>query len=157
MIPTLVLIGALSTYSVGDGYSGLELACGGRFKRSSHHVAIREWKGRCGLKARVCVLVRDPLIHARCRWTTVRDSGPWGAVDTQGNWHCWPKPLPKGWRRRAVVDLTYALWVDLGKPRFLSPIRIEVFRRKPAPAQPPGYTLRWDRGHAAAGRKRTCA
>lgn len=117
----LVLVGALSVYSVGDGYSGRELACGGTFQEHQRHIAIRQWRGRCGARARVC-----SIATGRCVVTVVRDSGPWGALDRAGQWRCWPRPLPRGWRRRAIVDLTAPLWRDLGRPRFLSLVRIEI-------------------------------
>lgn len=122
MTPVLILVGALSTYHVGDGMSGTELACGGRFDPAQEHVAIRQWRGRCGLPTRVCAAATK-----RCVWTTVRDSGPWGAVDDKGVWRVWPRPLPQGWRRRGVVDLTGPLWIRLGRPPFLSPVTVEVF------------------------------
>lgn len=123
MILALALAGSLSVYHFGDGMSGTELACGGQFTPQQSHVAIRQWRGLCGAKARVCAEATG-----RCVWTTVRDSGPWGAVDERGRWHVWPKPLPKGWHRRAIADLTLPLWVELGRPPFLSSITVEVYR-----------------------------
>ena len=122
MLPVLVLVGMSSAYHPGDGHSGPELACGGRFTWASHHVAIRQWRGLCGAPVRVCV-------RRRCVWTTVQDSGPWGAVRGK-RWEVQIRLKP-GWRRRGVVDLSYAVWLELGKPRFLSPIRVEVYRARP--------------------------
>jgi hypothetical protein len=125
MTPTLVLVGALSFYYPGDHSSGTKLSCGGPFLPSQHHIAIRSWRGRCGAPARVCSKVTK-----RCVWTEVQDSGPWGAVDTKGRWHCWTKKLPAGWKRRSVVDLTIPVWEALGKPPFLSRVKVEIFRRE---------------------------
>jgi len=120
LILSFVLVGGSSTYAPGDGHNHGTLACGGKLTDNSHHVAIRQWRGRCGAKVRVCT-------PKRCVWSTVRDSGPWGAVKGK-MWEVQIKLKP-GWRRRGVVDLSPALWRDLGKPRFLSPIRVEVYRR----------------------------
>lgn len=120
MTPALVLLGALSVYHPGDGMNGGELACGGRLTWRSDHIAIRQWrKVGCGARARVCV-------GRRCAWTTVQDSGPWGAVRGK-RWEVQIRLKP-GWRRRGVVDLSWALWKRLGKPRFLTRVRVEVYR-----------------------------
>lgn len=122
MTPALLLVGAISIYAPGDGHNAGELACGGRLTWRSEHVAIRGWRGRCGAPARVCV-------RGRCAWTTVRDSGPWG-LQCGPRWHVWTRPsLPAGCRRRAVVDLAWALWQRLGRPPFLSRAEVTVYRR----------------------------
>lgn len=153
MTPVVILVGALSMYHPGDGFNHGGLACGGRLTWKQEHIALRIWRRvGCGAKARVCVygrsqasttrrvLSRPPMVlrvpaHARrvlrevgtCVWTTVQDSGPWGAVKGK-RWEVQIKLKP-GWRRRAVVDLSWALWKRLGRPRFLSKIRVEVFAK----------------------------
>lgn len=128
MTPALVLVGALSVYAPNDGHNHGRLACGGRLEATSRHVAIRSWRGLCGAPVRVCAQATG-----RCAWTTVRDSGPWGLTCGRGrgaSWRVWTRhAIPAGCRRRAVADLTRALWVELGRPRFLSEIRVEIFRR----------------------------
>jgi hypothetical protein len=126
--PVLVLVGALSVYSPGDGHNAGALACGGRLTWASHHVALREWRGRCGQRARVCAYATR-----RCVWTTVQDSGPWGEAcgapgRPGGIWRGQTRTLraSAGCRRRAVVDLTWALWVALGRPPFLSRVEVRV-------------------------------
>lgn len=127
MTPALILVGALSVYYPGDHHSGSTLACGGRFEPHQAHLALRQWRGLCGARVRVCAAATG-----RCEWTTVRDAGPFGMV-CDGRWRVWTRHrLPPGCRRRAIADLTRALWLRLGRPRFLSPIRIEVYR-EPAP------------------------
>jgi len=118
--PALILVGALSWYAPGDGHNHGNLACGGKLTNDSHHVAIRQWRHRCGDKARVCV-------GERCVWTTVQDSGPWGAVRGK-QWQVQIRLKP-GWKRRGVVDLAPALWRELGRPAFLTPVRVEVYGR----------------------------
>ncbi len=118
---TLVLVGSLSTYHAGDGFNSGQLACGGPLLADSHHVAIREWRGRCGAPAVVC-----SAATARCVRTTVRDAGPWGAV-RDGAWQVQIRLRP-GWRRRAVVDVTRAVWRELGRPAALSGVVVWVGR-----------------------------
>jgi hypothetical protein len=66
--------------------------------------------------------------EARCVWTTVEDSGPWG-IQCGRRWRVWTKHrVPRGCRRRAVVDLSWALWRALGSPKFLTKVRVEVYR-----------------------------
>jgi hypothetical protein len=118
--PILVLVGALSMYHPGDGHNRGILACGGKFEWGSHHIAIRQWRRvGCGAPARVCV-------GRRCVWTTVRDSGPWGAIRGK-RWQVQIKLRP-GWKRRGVVDLSWLVWVELGSPKWLSSVRVEVFK-----------------------------
>lgn len=119
---SLILAGALSIYHPNDGHNKGELACGGRFTWKQDHIAIRQWYGRCNAPAQVCV------VGGKCVWTKVRDSGPWGA--TKGKkWEVQIK-LKKGWRRRAIVDLSWALWKRLGKPRFLSKVVIKIYEKE---------------------------
>lgn len=120
-LATLVLVGALSTYSPGDGHNSGTLACGGTLRDDSHHVAIRQWRGRCGARAVVCALAT-----ARCARTTVQDAGPFGAV-RDGAWEV-QIALKPGWRRRAVCDLAPALWRELGRPAALSGVVVWVSR-----------------------------
>ena len=124
MTPVLLLVGALSWYAPNDGHNHGRLACGGTLTNESHHVAIRRWRGRCGAPVRVCA-------RGRCVWTTVQDSGPWGAVRGR-QWEVQIK-LKSGWRRRGVVDLSPAVWRELGRPPFLTPVRVEVYRRSDEP------------------------
>jgi len=115
----LVLLGALSVYHVSDGHNAGLLACGGRLLPSSHHLAIRQWRGRCGAPAVVC-----SAATARCVRTVVLDSGPFGAT-RDGEWEMQIQ-LREGWRRRAVVDMTRAVWTELGRPAALSPVVVWV-------------------------------
>lgn len=124
---TLLVAGALSIYAPGDGHCGTELACGGRFHLLQHHVAIRGWRGRCGRLVRVC-----SEQTRRCAWSTIQDSGPWGAAKG-GRWEVQIRLRP-GWRRRAVVDLTPLVWRALGYPRFLSRVTVEVHRAATHPS-----------------------
>jgi len=118
----LVLSGALSVYAPGDGHNSGTLSCGGRFTAQQNHIAIRQWRRvGCGAPAVVCV-------NDRCAPTKVMDSGPWGAVKGK-RWEVQIK-LKKGWKRRGVVDLSPALWRALGKPAFLSPVRVYVWRKR---------------------------
>jgi len=142
MTPTLVLVGALSVYAPDDGHNGGTLACGGAYRWNQHHIAIRSWRRvGCGATAKVCVCARvgagqprhaagqsgAPRRPRRCVWTEVRDSGPWG-LQCGRRWRVWTKHrVPRGCRRRAVVDLSYALWRALGSPKFLTKVRIEVY------------------------------
>lgn len=138
-IAGIVLAGGLSVYWPGDGHNAGQLACGGTFAPGQHHIAIRQWRGRCGRPAAVCAAATQ-----KCAWTTIRDSGPWGAVrdarrDTRGAvslgrrvgrgkptmWEVQIKLKP-GWRRRGVVDLTKPLWEELGRPPFLSEVIVWV-------------------------------
>ena len=134
----LVLVGGISTYRKNDGHNAGVLACGGPLLAESHHVAIREWRGRCGAPAVVC-----SAATARCVRTTVRDAGPWGAVRIEqgyvgsgdagrhagtGQARRWEVQvrLRPGWRRRAVVDVTRAVWRELGRPAALSGVVVWV-------------------------------
>jgi hypothetical protein len=118
-LATLTLVGGLSVYYPGDGHCGTQLACGGRFKVGMHHIAIRQWRGRCGAPAVVC-----SAVTRRCVWTRVADSGPWGASKGK-RWEVQVRLKP-GWRRRAVADLTHAVWRGLGSPPALSRILVWV-------------------------------
>lgn len=115
----LVLVGSLSAYAPGDGHNAGTLACGGVLRDDSHHIAIREWRGRCGARALVCAAAT-----ARCVRTVVLDSGPWGAM-RDGAWEV-QIALRPGWRRRAVVDLAPALWRELGRPAALTGVVVWV-------------------------------
>jgi hypothetical protein len=120
MIPILFLVGGLSMYHPNDGHNAGNLSCGGRFTWTQHHIAIREWRQvGCGARAQVCT-------PRRCVWTSVRDSGPWGAVCGKR----WQKQirLQPGCRRRGVVDLSWLVWIELGSPAFLSDVQVVVFK-----------------------------
>ena len=69
-----------------------------------------------------------PGMGARCIWTTVQDSGPWGAEWFAWFWEVQIRLVPT-WHRRGVVDLSHALWKRLGSPKFLTKVRIEIFKR----------------------------
>jgi len=118
----LVLVGGISMYGKNDGHNAGTLACGGPLLADSHHVAIRECRGRCGAPAVVC-----SAATARCVRTTVRDSGPWGAV-RDGAWEVQIRLRP-GWRRRACVDVTRAVWRELGQPAAMSGVVVWVEER----------------------------
>ena len=121
---SLILVGAVSAYQPGDGHNHGKLSCGGTLTWQSRHVAIRAWRGRCGAPVLVC---SDET--GRCIYTTVEDSGPWGAVDRKGQWRVWPRHrLPRGWKRRGVVDLSPGAYRELGRPRFLSRVTVVVYR-----------------------------
>lgn len=128
--------GRLSYYWPGDSMrTGRELACSSRRRRryyepGSVHVALRAWSVLgCGTRVVVCAEATR-----RCAVAPVYDSGPWGVIRgplrravKEGRWRVWTKRTPpKGWRFRAVVDLSRALWVRLGKPRGLSRVRVYV-------------------------------
>lgn len=119
----LTLVGALSYYHPGDGHNAGTLSCGGTLTWKSHHVAIRQWRGKCGAPAVVCT----PVTH-RCVLTKVMDSGPWGA--TKGKrWQVQIK-LKRGWKRRGVVDLSPALYNELGRPPWLSKAYVWVWSQR---------------------------
>lgn len=133
MTPTLILVGALSIYHVGDGMSGLELACGGRFKPDQEHIAIRQWRGRCGAKVRVCAAATG-----RCVWSVIKDAGPFGCVNATGRWRNCVRGRRAGESWRGVVDLSRPLWIKLGRPPFLSRVRVEIYTpRRPRGLTPP--------------------
>lgn len=117
--------GPLSVYRVGDGHNSGKLACGGEFRPGQRHIAHRRWKQLgCG---RQVLLVSHST--GRMAFGTVRDAGPFGVVEVlpkgvkrKPHWRVWTKSLraPAGWRWRGAVDISYDLWVDLGRPQFLS-------------------------------------
>lgn len=127
--------GRLSVYRPGDGSCGNELACGGPFTRRQRHVAYRKWwKVGCG---------RLVLVHAiqTNTWAaaTVRDGGPYGVY--RGALHRCVKEgryrvasraerrsgrLTKGWKWRGSADLSWGLWLALGRPAFLSEVRMYI-------------------------------
>jgi hypothetical protein len=119
----LILVGGLSTYHPGDGHNGGELSCGGRFTFKQNHVAIRQWRGRCGRPVVVCVR------HGRCIVSKIMDSGPWGAINARGHWEVQVPRLKPGYRRRGVVDLSWGAWKALGRPRFLNRVAVAVGRK----------------------------
>jgi len=110
-------------YHPGDGHNAGTLACGGRFRVGQEHIAYRGWRRvGCGRRVIVCAATTR-----KCAVTTVRDSGPWGATDGE-RWEVQVPRLREGWRRRAVADLSRALWRRLGRPRFLSRITLVFLR-----------------------------
>lgn len=128
-------VARVSVYQPPDGKEvGGERACGGRLTWDQEHVAVRAWRRRgCG---------RGVLVWSqetgKAVFTRVMDAGPWGiipdsGVDVAGRkrvdgkwskpiWRCYTRSLrpPPGWKWRGGVDLSYRLWVRLGRPRFLS-------------------------------------
>lgn len=120
--------GRLSMYHPGDGHCGKQTACGNSFTMKSHHIAHRRWyRLGCGREVIVCADDTE-----KCVATTVQDGGPYGIyfgkmrhAVKEGRWKVWTKARPpKGWKWRAIVDLSWALWVDLGKPRALSRVQL---------------------------------
>lgn len=131
--------GPLSVYKPNDGHNAGWLACGGRV-RYSHvqvHIAHRAWR-KLGCGRPVYVYVPST---GKSRLTTVRDGGPYGITNRAGDWRVWTRTLhaPRGWRFRGLTDLSWALWKQLGKPRFLSKAVLLFVstpkRRYPAPAR----------------------
>ena len=114
---------ALSVYRPGDGWNAGELACGGKFTMKQRHVAVRRWR-KYGCRSKVL------LLHPEFLVATVRimDAGPFGIYKPplhravqEGRWRVWTKRNPPtGWKWRGAVDLSYQLWLDLGRPRPLS-------------------------------------
>lgn len=96
-------------------------------RRSLYPIGMRDAPKRPQPIQGVRVRSRHRSGHRRCIWTEVRDSGPWGAVDKHGNWEVQIK-LKKGWRRRGVVDLSWAVWKELGKPRFLTKAHVTIYK-----------------------------
>jgi len=115
-----VEVGPVSTYRPGDGYNAGTLACGGQFTKRQVHIAHRRWR-RFGCGSAVGVYSKET---GRFVLTTIQDAGPYGIIDRDKNWKVWTKSFrpPKGWRFRGLVDLSWALWKKLGKPKFLSKV-----------------------------------
>jgi hypothetical protein len=132
--------GRLSMYWPGDSCrTGRVLACDTPRRRrfyepGSFHVAVRDWwRVGCGTVVRVCVEATG-----RCVRAPVLDSGPWGAIygptrnaKREGRWMIWTHSItpPPPWRFRGHVDVSRAVWVALGRPPFLSRVRIYYPRR----------------------------
>ncbi len=107
--------GAVSVYWPGAG-AGEELACGGLYRTSSRHLALRgARRGLCGRAALVC-----SWTTLRCAVAPVLDAGPWGSVRGRGPRDGYMvhlgRRLPAGWRWRACADLSRSLWLELGRP-----------------------------------------
>jgi hypothetical protein len=103
-------LGRLSTYRPGPGLE--ELACGGRYTRSQVHVAHRRWRELgCGRLVLVCAEQTG-----RCAVAPVMDSGPWGIRKGKAWRLRVGTGLPKGWRWSSLIDLSWALWRQLGRP-----------------------------------------
>lgn len=120
--------GKASMYHPGDGHCGKRTSCDKPFTWKSDHIAIRRWrKWGCGRRVVVCV-IKTGL----CALTKVGDSGPWGITNGK-QWKVWTKlKVPKGWWRRGHYDLSPALWRRLGKPKFLSRLRVYFLPRRTA-------------------------
>ena len=109
--------GRLSVYKPNDGFNHGKLACGGTFRAHQNHIAYRKWH-TVGCGTRVIVCATDT---SRCVVSYVQDAGPYGIYKPplrhavrEGRWRVWTRSKPpKGWRWRAVVDLSYGLWKQL--------------------------------------------
>jgi hypothetical protein len=107
------------------------------------HIAYRGWRRKgCG---------RLVLIYAEQtrRWAIapIRDAGPFGIyrgrpfpiskVKAEGRLSvCTSAQPPPGWKWRGVVDLSKALWEDLGRPRFLTRVHLIFLPRQRRPYRP---------------------
>jgi hypothetical protein len=132
-IPTPVETGRLSTYHPNDGSCGQEVACGGAFTWQDRHIAYRRWyKVGCGRVVLVHAVQTDLWVVA-----TVQDGGPYGVYRgrlrrcvEEGRYRIASRGERRrgrprrGWKWRGLTDLSYALWVDLGRPSFLSEVRL---------------------------------
>lgn len=120
--------GLLSVYAPGDGMNAGELACGGTFTEDQVHIAHRSWRSLgCGRIVLVCAHQTG-----RCALAQVMDAGPFGVIHgplkraaADGRWkvHLGRRP-PPGWRWRAVVDLSWGLWRQLGRPKGLTRVTL---------------------------------
>lgn len=121
--------GRLSVYRPNDGFNHGKLSCGGTLTYKSNHIAYRKWrKVGCGRPVLVCAAHTD-----RCVWSKVMDAGPFGIYKgslrncvRDGRWRVWTKSwtAPKGWKFRGVADLSWGLWVKLGRPKFLTKVTL---------------------------------
>ena len=125
--------GPLSVYWPGDGFTGTVMACDIprqplRYERGSVHIAMRRWyKIGCGTLVTVCSTATN-----KCAVAPVLDGGPYGIITgprrhavRDGRWKvCTKYRPPKGWRWRAVADMSRELWRQLGSPPALSNIVI---------------------------------
>lgn len=125
--------GRLSVYKPGDGSSGNLLACGGAFTRRQRHIAYRRWwKVGCGRLVLVQAVQTGKWAAA-----TVRDGGPYGVYRgalrrcvQEGRYRLASRAerrsgrLTGGWRWRGAADLSWGLWLALGRPGFLSEVRV---------------------------------
>ena len=136
--------GRLSMYEPQDGHHSEKLCCGGMMDWTSVHIAYRRWwKVGCGRKVWVCADATG-----RCALATVRDAGPFGVYT--GTFESSKKMLREGrlrvasraerkrgrprpgWKWRGQTDLSWALWRKLGKPKFLSRVRLYFLpKRRP--------------------------
>jgi hypothetical protein len=120
--------GGISFYWPGDScQTGRVLACDTPCRRRlyrdrSIHVAMRGVRRRfpCGTAVVVC-----SEQTGRCVTAPVLDAGPWGIIDGAGKRMKWRKlEPPTGWRFRGIVDVSREVWKRLGRPSFLSRVRI---------------------------------
>ena len=126
--------GRVSVYRPGDGFNHGELACGGRFTSTQVHIAHRRWR-KLGCGTPVLIVSHST---GRRALATVQDAGPFGivevlpkAVKRKARWRVWTKSLqpPAGWRWRGAVDISWGLWIKLGRPRFLSRVTMYFLPR----------------------------
>jgi len=136
-----VQTGRLSYYRAGDGFNAGILACGKKFTDRQVHIAHRQWR-QLGCGRLVLVYVSQTM-----QWAIVpvQDAGPFGVYHgrlaravSEGRWkvHIGTR-APRGWQWRALVDLSYGLWVELGKPDPLSGVCVT-----PLPAWVPTLLLK---------------
>ncbi|RLC61778.1 MAG: hypothetical protein DRI48_10355 [Chloroflexi bacterium] len=131
--PSHIETGRSSAYRPHDGHNRGELACGGTFTYTQAHIAYRKW-WRYGCGRRVIVCSGNTGI---CELTTIQDAGPYGIYTgpvrrcvEDGRWKVWTKSRPPpGWKWRAVVDLSWGLWLKLGRPRALSKVTLYILPR----------------------------
>jgi len=123
-------VGRFSHYAPGDGSNGGELACGGQFTREQVHIAYRRWYKRgCG-----SAVVVYSATTGKWKLTTIQDGGPYGIYKgplkyshRPGNWRVYTGSRPpEGWKWRGLLDASYGLWLELGRPRFLSRVHLIV-------------------------------
>ena len=128
--------GRLSAYHPNDGHNAGRLSCRGEFTWEQNHIAYRKWR-KMGCKRPVLVC---SMRTARCVLSQVRDAGPFGIYTgklknckAEGRWKLWTRIRPpKGWKFRAVADLSWNLWKQLGKPRFFSHIALFFLKKTPS-------------------------
>ena len=138
--------GRLSVYYPKDGYNHGRLACGGTLTKNQVHIAYRKWyKFGCGTQVLVCSEQTQKCVMAK-----VMDAGPYGVyrgplkfAKAEGRWkvHVGTKP-PKGWKFRAVADLSVGLWKRLGYPDLLSNVSL-FFVPKRDHSDPIQHLLSW--------------
>jgi hypothetical protein len=131
LAPAHIEVGRLSVYRRGDGHNAGTLSCGGQYDDVQNHIAHRKWRRLgCGRKVVVCA-------HSTglCAVSKVRDAGPFGVYKGRWwkptAWKVWPRHRPpQGWKWRGHVDLSWALWKTLGRPKFFSGVTMVFYPKK---------------------------